>query len=413
MHIDFLRAKFLSRFGGLKASQEELDRMFRQFLWEEEEMERMRMILEAEGSKAVSASSSPAGGLSSSSPSGPALALEFSDLLNAPVVDPYSVSDWNTFFDLPSYGSEFTDVVVSGNTVSLYGGGAISIKASLFDSASGSGDALVGVNDEASSITSIEAGAFGNVGNNGCPNLVSVSFPVITAVPDNCFKGCSSLTELSLPLVTTIGDNSFEACLALASVNLSAVTTIGEYAFYDCTALDSITFASATSLGDSCFRGSGISSVTSANLPLVTSLPAFAFALCSNLTEADLPGVTSIGNNCFNFCSSMVSLALNDLLTAGYYAFQNCGSLGRIDLPSATSIGGYCFAGCTSLDIVNLPNCLPLGPTIGNDRVFDGITFRSIDLTVQSLLATINSGGPDGDIVDLLDNNPSSTVNYV
>jgi hypothetical protein len=62
MHVDFLREKFLSRFGTLRASKEELDRMFRQFLWEEEEMERMRMILEAEGSRAAAVSSASGGG---------------------------------------------------------------------------------------------------------------------------------------------------------------------------------------------------------------------------------------------------------------------------------------------------------------------------------------------------------------
>ena len=48
MNIDFLKAKFLSRFGNIKVSKEESDRMFRQFLWEEEERERMMFMREAE-----------------------------------------------------------------------------------------------------------------------------------------------------------------------------------------------------------------------------------------------------------------------------------------------------------------------------------------------------------------------------
>ncbi len=65
MHIDFLRDKFMSRFGNLRIERKELERMFRQFLWEEEEAERMRMILEAEGESrlaAVSSTSSASGG---------------------------------------------------------------------------------------------------------------------------------------------------------------------------------------------------------------------------------------------------------------------------------------------------------------------------------------------------------------
>jgi len=61
MHVDFLRDKFLSRFGNIKASKEELDRMFRQFLWEEEEMARMQFIMEAEKNAKSSAATVPSG----------------------------------------------------------------------------------------------------------------------------------------------------------------------------------------------------------------------------------------------------------------------------------------------------------------------------------------------------------------
>jgi hypothetical protein len=61
MHVDFLRDKFLSRFGNIKASKEELDRMFRQFLWEEEEMARMQFIMEAEKNAKNSAATVPSG----------------------------------------------------------------------------------------------------------------------------------------------------------------------------------------------------------------------------------------------------------------------------------------------------------------------------------------------------------------
>jgi len=50
------------------------------------------------------------------------LQLTFDDILNVPVASATSVTDWNTFFDLPTYGTPFTGVTVSGNTVILDGG---------------------------------------------------------------------------------------------------------------------------------------------------------------------------------------------------------------------------------------------------------------------------------------------------
>jgi hypothetical protein len=48
----------------------------------------------------------------------PVLALEltFDDIANVPVADAFSVSDWNTFFDLPTNGTEFSSVEVIDNS---------------------------------------------------------------------------------------------------------------------------------------------------------------------------------------------------------------------------------------------------------------------------------------------------------
>jgi len=68
MLIDYLREKFNARYGNVKVPKEELDRMFRQFLWEEEEMERTKMLLEAKIDPIQQVSYTPsAGGFSSSS----------------------------------------------------------------------------------------------------------------------------------------------------------------------------------------------------------------------------------------------------------------------------------------------------------------------------------------------------------
>ena len=51
----------------------------------------------------------------------PALELTFDDIANVPVADAYSVSDWNTFFDLPVNGNPFTSVEVEEPWVSKIG----------------------------------------------------------------------------------------------------------------------------------------------------------------------------------------------------------------------------------------------------------------------------------------------------
>lgn len=71
MLIDYLREKFNARYGNIKVPKEELDRMFRQFLWEEEEMERTKMLIEAKINPIQQVSYSPTpGGVSSSSDDG-------------------------------------------------------------------------------------------------------------------------------------------------------------------------------------------------------------------------------------------------------------------------------------------------------------------------------------------------------
>lgn len=71
MLIDYLREKFQAKFGNLGVSKDELDRMFRQFLWEEEEMERTKMLLEAKIDPVQQGSYTPSpGGVSSSSDDG-------------------------------------------------------------------------------------------------------------------------------------------------------------------------------------------------------------------------------------------------------------------------------------------------------------------------------------------------------
>ena len=63
------------------------------------------------------------------------LRMLFSNIseVDAIIGDSANVSDWNTYFDLPAFGTPFTSVSVTGDEVKLYGGSNIIIKEELFD----------------------------------------------------------------------------------------------------------------------------------------------------------------------------------------------------------------------------------------------------------------------------------------
>lgn len=116
--------------------------------------------------------------------------------IGAIVGDVNSVTDWNTFFDLPTYGNPFTSVSVNGNTVFLYGGAGITLKDSMFDY----GDLLVEIDDQAGCVVSTEYGVFYQ--NNA---LTLVNLPAATVIGSYCFNECFSLTSINLSSCTDLG----------------------------------------------------------------------------------------------------------------------------------------------------------------------------------------------------------------
>jgi len=224
----------------------------------------------------------------------PAFRLVFDSIESADALvgDSANVSDWNTFFDLPTNGIPFTSVVIVENEVRLYGGAYITIVSSLLSN----NDSIVSISDDAQSIVTIE---------------------------DDAFDSHTSLVSVSFPAVTSIGSYSFgfnESNSVFVSINFPKLETIGSDAFYYCDALTS-----------------------------------------------------------FNF-------------------------------PLAKYIGDWAFEGCSSMTSLYTPILIELGPTTGDDDVFDSITGNNITLTVPAALMTCNSGNPDGDIVYLQANNTVTIV---
>lgn len=176
-----------------------------------------------------------------------ALELTWDDIANVPVADASSVSDWNTFFDLPTNGTPFTSVTVAGNVVYLYGGSGITIKADLFDAAYGIN--LISFNDLAGSIIEVGTGAFNNgISGVGCPNLIYVNLPSCLILNDVAFYGCPTVTTFLAPIVTYIGDYMFDMA-KFTDIDFSNATYIGEECFLDCWFLTNINIQNCSNLG--------------------------------------------------------------------------------------------------------------------------------------------------------------------
>lgn len=175
----------------------------------------------------------------------PTLALTFDSIANADILvgDASNVSDWNTFFDLPTYGSPFTSVEIAKNAVNLRGGSNITIKNYIL----ANNTHLIEVIDNAC-VISMEFGVF-----DSCTKLTTISLPKLVILNGGNFYYCIALVNVNLPELTTltypIASGTFFFCTALTSVNLPKLTNIGDYDFDNCTSLTTISLPSCVNLG--------------------------------------------------------------------------------------------------------------------------------------------------------------------
>ena len=297
------------------------------------------------------------------------LTLSWDDITNADLLvgDSSQVSNWNTFFDLPTNGTPFTSVTIGardsgvGNNVELYGGSNINLKDYLF-SPSGVGNTnLLSVVDTANCITTAGDACF-----NSCASVTTFDLPQLGTAGINCFNSCASVTTFDLPQLGTAGINCFAYCTSVTTFDLPQLGTAGE----------------------GCFTG------------------------CVAVTTFDLPQLVTAGRNCFSYCTSVTTFDLPQLTTAGTYCFQACSSVTTFDLPQLVTAGTGCFAYCTSVTYFNLPLCTDLGATVGDDSVFLDITGIGITLIIHGSLMTCNSGDPDGDILYLQANTTGLVILY-
>jgi hypothetical protein len=169
---------------------------------------------------------------------------------------------------------------------------------------------------------------------------------------------------------TEAGDDAFPA--SLTTVDLPALTTIGKGAFRSCSGLTSISFPELTAIPDYAFTSTGLIKVDSDDIPKVVSIGIEAFSSCESL-ETFTAGneTTSIGARAFfeDNSSKLTAVSLPKVTGIPSTAFDRCNKLTSVVIPLAENIDSSAFRNCNALESVSFP----LATTIG-DSAFEGCT---------------------------------------
>ena len=265
-----------------------------------------------------------------------------------------TLAEWNTFFNLPTDGTPFTNISIDNlnKIVKLYGATSINLKDQLFYDNTN----IVEIDDSASLI--------------------------VNTIGSGCFIRCSFLTTINLPLVTHILDTGIADCPILTTVTLPNLISIADFGFIR-SVVHTIDFPNLTTVGQYAFYASHSYVV---NLPNLTTLGYQAFVDSLNISTFNLPS----------------------LISTGSYAFAGTRAI-EYNFPALTTLGFGAFTIGTFPSLLNstilLPAVTNLGGSVGNNNVFYGVIGKTIALTIPSAIMTCNGGNPDGDVQYLQANN--------
>jgi membrane-associated phospholipid phosphatase len=194
--------------------------------------------------------------------------ITFDDIANADVLvsgSASNVADWNTFFDLPTFGTPFTSVSISGNIVSLIGATNITIKNELFYFNNGSQDSVLEIVDISGVVTVLEGGAF---------------------------LDCYALNYVILNGVITAGDSAFNSCNSINTLKLPLLQTAGDYCFVSIDGVPNYNFPNLVTAGTFTFAGSGVQFL----LPKLVSIGNYGFNNTMPIYNIYLPSLENMGN---------------------------------------------------------------------------------------------------------------------
>ena len=200
------------------------------------------------------------------------LTIQFNNISNANLLvgDASDVNDWNTFFNTPSWSTDFTGVTIVGNFVTLTGGANVPLLNSKFEFNS----SIVSVSDT------------------GC----------VPYIGNFCFNQCYSLTTVSFAKAVIAenyafyNEGPFFDGSVFVSASLPELTTAGSYCFWS-TKITTINFPELVNIDVYSFGA--LRYVTSINLPKLEVIPSYAItqigeAISSPIT-INIPSCTNLG----------------------------------------------------------------------------------------------------------------------
>lgn len=164
----------------------------------------------------------------------------------------YTVADWNTLFNLPTNGTEFTSLINAGDKIYLFGGENITIVDYTLSALP-----IIEIDDQAGAIVGLGTGVF-----DSCSVLKSVIFPSVTTIGGSCFANCSLLETCITPAATTAGVGIFNNDISLVNVDLRSLLSVRNGMFSSMTNISSINIGSCTALGTSVLNNSVFNDIT-------------------------------------------------------------------------------------------------------------------------------------------------------
>lgn len=225
-----------------------------------------------------------------------------------------------------------------------------------------------------SNATTITAAAF-----SGCTNLKAANFhaPNLTAIAQSAFRngGFDYANSAIFPNVTgTIGAYAFYQCASLSSVNLPGVTSLAAGVFKGCTTLKYVKLAALTSLA------------VNSNHSTFADCPALQSIYLTNYT-APIVRYTFYSNTALTTVSIPKATQINS------YAFHHCTALRTISLPAVTTIQANAFSGATALSSVDIGTTAATKVTIAAQAFINLASLSTLKIRYTSLasLANVNA----------------------
>lgn len=186
----------------------------------------------------------------------------------------------------------------------------------------------------------------------------------VDKVGDYAFYGWNTLFDRKLYLnVSTVGNYAFAGNSGTyprySEIHADGVTALGNYAFAEASVYGEPSFPKVTTVGNGCFSKNTLRHIS---LPLVTSIPADAFA-GAFVESVYAPNVASIGDRAFMGCDGFdgkktetTLYAFPKLSVLGTSAFENCISLTDAVFEGSnglTTIGGRAFYKCGNIEMAD------------------------------------------------------------